>query len=105
MATSVRDIQTLTMSDFPRSPQELRELLRVAKRPIVVRSNGKAEFEVISAKGYQKLLQRVEPLETLEGLLESFRDIEEGNVIPLAEAFEQLQQRKRPSSPLSRPHS
>jgi hypothetical protein len=53
--------------------------------PVVLTINGRAELVVQDAASYQKLLDRIDELETLEGIKRGLADVEAGRVTPLRE--------------------
>jgi PHD/YefM family antitoxin component YafN of YafNO toxin-antitoxin module len=76
------------------------EQMRGNGHPVVLTINGKAELVVQDAASYQKLLNRVDELESLEGIRLGLADIEAGRVTPLKQ-FESEFRRTRglPSRP------
>ncbi len=72
-----------SLGDFKRNTSECLEQLRVSGRPLVLTINGKAELVVQNAQSYQKLLDRVDELESLEGIHRGLADVESGLVTPL----------------------
>ena len=76
-----RDIHSL--SDFKRNTSEFLEQMRGTGHPVVLTINGKAELVVQDAASYQKLLDRVDELEALEGIKRGLADVEADRVIPL----------------------
>src|SRR5437773_11973177 len=61
-----KDIHSL--SDFKRNASEFLERMRGTGHPLVLTINGKAELVVQYAAAYQKLLERVDEMEALEGI-------------------------------------
>ena len=61
-----KDIHSL--SEFKRNTSEFLEQMRGNGHPLVLTINGKAELVVQDAASYQKLLERVDVLESLEGI-------------------------------------
>jgi prevent-host-death family protein len=76
-----KDIHSL--SDFKRNTSDFLEQMRGNGRPVVLTINGKAELVVQDAASYQKLVDRVDELEALEGIQKALADIEAGRVTPL----------------------
>lgn len=76
-----KDIHSL--SDFKRNTSEFLEQMRGSGHPVVLTINGKAELVVQDALSYQKLLDRVDELEALEGVKRGLADVEAGRVTPL----------------------
>ena len=93
-----KDIHSL--SDFKRNTSEFLEQMRGSGHPVVLTINGKAELVVQDALSYQKLLERVDELEALEGINRGLADVEAGRVTPLRQ-FEKEFRKKRglPSRP------
>ncbi len=59
--------------------------MRGSGHPVVLTINGKAELVVQDALSYQKLLDRVDELESLESIARGLRDVEAGRVAPLGQ--------------------
>lgn len=87
-----KDIRSL--SDFKRNTSEFLDQMRGSGRPVVLTVNGKAELVVQDALSYQKLLDRVDELEALEGIQRGLADVEAGRVTPLRQ-FEKEFREKR----------
>jgi PHD/YefM family antitoxin component YafN of YafNO toxin-antitoxin module len=76
-----KDIHSL--SDFKRNTTAFLEQMRGSGHPVVLTINGKAEIVVQDALSYQRLLNRVDELEALEGIKRGHADVEAGRVTPL----------------------
>lgn len=76
-----KDIHSL--SEFKRNTSEFLDQMRGNGHPVVLTINGKAELVVQDAASYQKLLNRVDELESLEGIQRGLADIGAGRVTPL----------------------
>ena len=76
-----KDIHSL--SDFKRNTSEFLDQMRGSGHPVVLTINGKAEIVVQDAASYQKLLDRMDQLEALEGIKRGLADVEAGRVTPL----------------------
>ena len=87
-----KDIHSL--SDFKRNTTVFLDEMRGSGHPVVLTINGKAEMVVQDAASYQKLLNRVDELESLEGIQKALSDIEAGRVTPLGQ-FESEFRKKR----------
>ena len=87
-----KDIHSL--SDFKRNTSEFLEQMRGSGHPVVLTINGKAELVVQDALSYQKLLDRVDELEALEGIKRGLADVKAGLVTPLRQ-FEKEFRKKR----------
>jgi PHD/YefM family antitoxin component YafN of YafNO toxin-antitoxin module len=81
MLDIVRDIHSL--SDFKRNTNGLLEQMRGSGHPMVLTINGKAEIVVQDATSYQKLLDRMDELEALEGIKRGLADVEGGRLTTL----------------------
>jgi prevent-host-death family protein len=79
------DIRSL--SDFKRNTSEFVEQIQATGHPLVLTINGKAEIVVQDATAYQKLLDRIDQLEALEGIKRGLADVHEGRVTSV-EKFE-----------------
>jgi prevent-host-death family protein len=91
MSFDLRNIHPL--SDFQRSAKTFLTTLKDTQAPIVLTVNGKAAVVVQDAESYQRLLDRLELLESLAGIRKSLDEFEQGQGIPLDEAFQQLRQK------------
>ena len=78
-----KDIHSL--SGFKRNTSEFLVRMRGSGHPLVLTINGKAELVVQDAAAYQKLLNRVDELEALDGIKRGLADVAEGRVTPLKE--------------------
>lgn len=92
MLDIAKDIHSL--SEFKRNTSEFLDQMRDTGHPLVLTINGKAEIVVQDAASYQKLLNRVDELEALEGIQRGLADVEAGRVIALSE-FEKEFRSKR----------
>lgn len=93
-----KDIRSL--SDFKRNTSEFLEQIRGSGHPLVLTINGKAELVVQDASSYQKVLDRFDELEALQGIKRGLAHVEAGRVTPLRKfAKEFRQKRGLPSRP------
>jgi len=76
-----KDIHSL--SDFKRNTSEFLDQMRDSGHPLVLTINGKAEIVVQDAASYQKLLDRMDQLEALEGIKRGLADVQAGRVTTL----------------------
>ena len=74
-----------SLSDYKRNTSEFLERMRGSGHPLVLTINGKSELVVQDAASYQKLLDRVDELEALEGIKRGLADVAAGRVTPLRE--------------------
>lgn len=91
-----RDIQSL--SHFKRNTSGLIEQMKQTGQPVVLTVNGKAEIIVQDAISYQKLLDKIEQLETIAGIRQGLLDIESGQTQSLKEFEQEMQQKHGISS-------
>lgn len=91
-----RDIQSL--SSFKRNTSDFIEQMKQTRQPIVLTVNGKAEIVVQDAAAYQKLLDKIEYLETITGIKEGLKDVEAGQTYSLEEFKQEMQQKHGISS-------
>ena len=92
MLDIANDIRSL--SDFKRNTSEFLNQMRGSGHPVVLTINGRAELVVQDANSYQKLLDRVDELEALEGIQRGVADVKAGRVTPLNK-FEREFRKKR----------
>ncbi|MCC5897145.1 MAG: type II toxin-antitoxin system Phd/YefM family antitoxin [Phormidium sp. GEM2.Bin31] len=78
-----RDIQSL--SNFKRHTSQFTEQMKATGQPIVLTVNGNAELVIQTAEHYQKLLDKIESLETIAGIKAGLADIEAGHTDSLGE--------------------
>jgi PHD/YefM family antitoxin component YafN of YafNO toxin-antitoxin module len=92
----VLDISTdiHSLSGFKRNTSTFLDQMRDSGHPVVLTINGKAELVVQDAASYQKLLDRVDELEALDGIKRGLADVKAGRVTPLGQ-FEKELRRKR----------
>ncbi len=88
-----KDIHSL--SDFKRNTSEFLEQMRGGGRPVVLTINGKAELVVQDALSYQKLVDRIDELEALEGVKRGLADVEAGRVTPLKQFEKEFREKRR----------
>ncbi|MBF2020301.1 MAG: type II toxin-antitoxin system Phd/YefM family antitoxin [Hydrococcus sp. C42_A2020_068] len=88
MLDIARDINSL--SNFKRNTAEFMQQLKQTGAPIVLTVNGVSEIVVQSVEAYQKLLDRIEHLETLEGIRKGLDEKARGEGKPALEALEEL---------------
>ncbi len=88
---SLSDIHPL--SEFQRGAKAFLARLKETKAPMVLTVNGKAAAVVQDAESYQQLLERIELLESIVGIRKSIEEFEEGQGMPLKEAWKQLQEK------------
>ena len=85
------DIHSLT--DFLRNHKEHIERLKAAGRPEVLTVNGKAESVVQDAASYQRLLEAVDQVEAVQGLVRGLEDVKAGRSKPAKQFFEDMRKK------------
>jgi len=87
-----KDIHSL--SDFKRNTPAFLKRIRKSGNPLVLTINGKAEMVVQDAKSYQRLLDEIDGLQTLEGIKRGRADVAAGRVTSLDDFERTLRARK-----------
>ena len=88
---SLSDIHPL--SEFQRSAKAILAKLKETKAPMVLTVNGKAAAVVQDAESYQQLLDRSCLLESIAGIRKSIEEFEQGEGMPLKEAWKELKEK------------
>ncbi len=91
MVNLTQDIHPLT--HFKRNTSDFMSQMKQTRRPVVLTVNGKAEFVVQDAEGYQQMLDRLERFEAVEAIRLGIKAAEEGRVKPAREALLELQEK------------
>jgi PHD/YefM family antitoxin component YafN of YafNO toxin-antitoxin module len=87
----LQNIRSLT--DFQRNTAQFLTQMKQNGQPLVLTVNGKAELIVQDAQSYQKLLDDLEHLKSVEALIEGLHEFEQGKGQPAREALNQLRRR------------
>ena len=82
-----------SLTNFKRHTPDIVRKIKKTGKPLVLTVNGKAEVVVQDAASYQKLLDRLEKLETIEAILEGLKDMREGKGRPAREVLEELRKK------------
>lgn len=88
---SLSDIHPL--SEFQQGTEAFLAKLKETKAPIVLTVNGTAAAVVQDAESYKELLDRLELLESIVGIRKSIEEFEQGEGMPLEEAWRQFQEK------------
>ena len=91
MIFSLSDIYPL--SEFQRGAKMFLDKLKETKSPIVLTVNGKAAAVVQDAESYQKLIDRLELLESIAKIRQSIKEFEQGEGMPLNQAFAEFKEK------------
>lgn len=86
-----RDINSL--SNFKRNTSDFIEQLKETGRPIVLTLNGKAEIVVQDAASYQRMLEIVERMESIEAIREGIRSVDRGEGRDAGELLNELREK------------
>jgi prevent-host-death family protein len=86
-----RDVHSLT--DFKRNTADYMQQLKDTKKPVVLTVNGKAEIVVQDAESYQLLLDKIEEVETIEGIRLGLEDLKNGRIRPASEVFAEMRRK------------
>jgi prevent-host-death family protein len=86
-----KDIRSLT--DFKRQTTSLVKRMKKTGHPVVLTVNGRAELVVQDADSYQKLLERIDRAEAIEGIRKGLADVQHGRTRPFREAIEDLRRK------------
>ncbi len=78
------------LDHFKRQTAEFRERLKKTGQPEVLTVDGKPALVVQDAGAFEKLLDRLDELETLEALRQSIAQADRGELIPADEVFAEL---------------
>src|SRR5437016_5625033 len=89
----VPNIQSLT--EFQRATKATIAKLKRCGEPLVLTVNGRAELVIQHAEAYQALIDRIERMETIEGVRQGLEDVKAGRTVPLAQAMKQVRTRRR----------
>jgi len=91
MLKLARDVHSLT--DFKRNTADYMQQLKETKCPVVLTVNGKAEIVVQDAESYQILLDKIEQVETIEGIRLGLEDMKAGRMRPASEVFADMRRK------------
>jgi PHD/YefM family antitoxin component YafN of YafNO toxin-antitoxin module len=82
-----------SLSEFQRNTKRFCLQMQESEKPVVLTVNGEAQLVVQDAKAYQKLLNRLEYMETVVALKQGIGEIEAGLGVSADEALESLRQK------------
>lgn len=88
---SLQDIHPL--SEFQRGAKMFLDKLKETKSPIILTVNGKAAAVVQDAESYQKMIDRLELLESVAKIRQSINEFEQGEGMPLNQAFKEFDEK------------
>lgn len=82
---------TCSLTDFQHHTAEFLPRLQATGQPLVLTVQGRAALIVQDAGAYQRLLERVDRLEAIEGIRRGLDSLKRGEGRPVAEAFTEVQ--------------
>lgn len=95
---SLKDIESLTA--FKRNTNKYVKRIKKSGNPLVLTVNGKAELVVQDAESYQRMLEVLDRVETIEALREGLESVRRGKTISLDRFDKEM--RKKISAPKKR---
>ena len=82
---------SLPLSEFQTNSQHyIAQMQEMNEQPIVLTVKGQAQLVVQNAKAYQKLLDRVEYIETVLALQEGTAEVKAGKAVPARDALQKI---------------
>lgn len=88
---SLKDIESLTA--FKRNTNEYVKKIKKSGNPLVLTVNGKAELVVQDAESYQRMLEMIDRVETIEAVQEGLESVRQGRTMSLDE-FDKAMRKK-----------
>ena len=82
-----------SLSEFQRNTKHYVSQMQENEKPIVLTVNGEAQLVVQDAKAYQKLLDRLEYIETIAALKEGIAEIDAGQGVPANDALKAIKEK------------
>lgn len=84
-----------SLTDFQRNTKEYVGRLKKSGKPLVLTINGKAEVVIQDAASYQKLLDKIERAEAIEGVRRGLEDVRQRKTKPAEQFFEEMEKKSR----------
>ncbi len=82
-ASTVRLTSVYPLTDFKRNTTEFRERLKASGCPEILTVDGRADLVIQDVAAYQRLLDRLDQLEAIEGIRRGLLDVEKGRTVSL----------------------
>lgn len=82
-----------SLSEFQRNTKRYVSQMQESEKPIILTVNGQAQLVVQDARAYQKLLDRLEYIETVAALREGIVEIESGKGVDVDNALKTLKEK------------
>src|SRR5262249_1906799 len=76
-----------TLSDFQQNAIELVRQVKTTGKPLLLTLKEKAEVVIVDVASYQKLLEAIDHLQTIEGIRKGLDDVKHGRTRAAARAF------------------
>jgi prevent-host-death family protein len=90
---SLKDIESLTA--FKRNTNEYVKKIKKSGTPLVLTVNGKAEIVVQDAESYQRMLEVLDRVETIEAVREGLESVRQGRTMSLDEFDKEMRKKIR----------
>ncbi len=84
------DTETIPLSDFTRDATAAIRRLKESGQPEVLTIDGEPTVVVPDASSYQRLLDRLDRLETIEAIRQALDEVARGEDVPAEEVFAEL---------------
>lgn len=92
---SLKDIESLTA--FKRNTTEYVKKIKKSGNPLVLTVNGKAELVVQDAESYQRMLEMLDRVETIEAVREGLESLSQGRTMSLDDFDKEMRKKIRAS--------
>jgi prevent-host-death family protein len=90
---NLKDIESLTA--FKRNTTEYVKKIKRSGNPLVLTVNGKAEIIVQDAESYQRMVEMIDRVETIEAVREGLESVRQGKTMSLDEFDKELRKKIR----------
>jgi prevent-host-death family protein len=91
--TSLKDIESLTA--FKRNTSEYVKRIKENRNPLVLTINGKAEIVVQDAESYQRMIELLDRVETVQAVREGLKSVTQERTMSLDRFDKRLRKRIR----------
>lgn len=82
-----------SLADFQKNAREMINRIKETGQPLMLTDNGSVEAVVLDVDAYQKLIETLDQIETIEAVREGLDDVKNGRVYPAEEVLEEIRQR------------
>jgi prevent-host-death family protein len=90
---NLKDIESLTA--FKRNTTEYVKKIKRSGNPLVLTVNGKAEIIVQDAESYQRMVEMIDRVETIEAVREGLESVRQGKTMSLDEFDKEMRKKIR----------